>query len=289
MAVELNPALKYRKGSLLSQPLQFRRRREKIKTKKIQKRVKVKFIHILFTFLLLASIFFLIQQISLFLISWDHLDVKGIEVRSQKSQVKEDIQAFLAGKHLGNILLLDIGHLQKILAGHRWVEDVCIRKIFPSTLRIEIKERTPKALLKKDDFYLIDKDGVLLEKIDPLKHKGLALLVDSNNFVKDYKEKLELAWQCLDSLTVSDREKIETLDLTDYGNVTAKLKGSETSLILGSDGFSEKLNFFQQWYSQFQRFESLEYVDLRFGDRLYIKPKKLSSQDPVPNLDKEVR
>ncbi len=289
MAVELNPALKYRKKSLFSQPLQFRRRQEKVKTKKIQKRVKVKVIHIVFTFLLLASIFFLIQQISLFLISWDHLNIKGIEVRSHRLQVKQDIQEFLAGKHLGNILLLDIGHLQKILAGHRWVENACIRKIFPSTLRIEIKERRPIALLKKDDFYLVDKDGVLLEKIDPQKHPGMALLVDSNNFVRNYKEKLELAWKCMDSLKVSDKEKIETLDLTDYENVKAKFKGSETILILGSEAFSEKLNFFRQWYSQLQGFGSLEYVDLRFSDRLYIKPQKHLSQQPVPNLDKEAR
>lgn len=289
MAVELNTALKYRKGSFLSQPFQFKRRREKIKTKKIQKRVKVKLIHIVFTFLFLAGIFFLIQQVYLFLISWDHLDVNGIEIMSQKAEVQEDIQAFLKGKELGNILLLDIAHLQESLAGHRWVKNVFIRKIFPSELRIEIEEREPKALLKKDDFYLIDKEGVLLEKIDPAHYPGMILLADSNNFETDYKQKLELAWKFLESLTPSESEKIESLDLTDYGNVTATLKESETSLILGGDRFSEKLNFFQMWQSRSEKLGRLEYVDLRFSDRIYIKPQKHSRQQSVPNLDKEAR
>lgn len=289
MAVALNPALKYKKGSLLSQPLQFKRHREKVKTKKIQKRVKVKPIHIVFTFLLLAGIFFLIQQVYLFLMTWDHLDIKAIEVRSQKTGVQEDIQASLKGKDLGNILLLDIGHLQKILSSHRWVKHVFIRKIFPSSLRIEIQERTPEALLKKEDFYLIDRDGVLLEKIDPNHHPGMVLLVDSNNFEKDHQEKIELAWKCLESLAPPERGKIELLDLTDYGNVTAKLKGSEINLILGSDGFSEKLEFFQGWQSRLEKYQRLEYVDLRFGDRIYIKPQKHSTRQPVPNSDKEAR
>lgn len=289
MAVDLSPALKYRTQSLLSPPLQFRRPREKVETKRIQKKIRVKFIHILFFFLLLGGIFYLIQQIYLFLISWDHLNVKGIEVTSKKAEIKKEIQTFFEGKNLGNILLLDIGHLQALLEGHRWVENACIRKTFPSSLRIEIKERTPVAILKKADFYLIDKAGILLEKTNPQKNNELTLLIDENNFENDYKEKLELAWECLDSLTPSERKIIESLDLTDYGNVTAKLEGSETSLILGSDGFSQKLKFFLEWHARAEKFGQLEYVDLRFQDRLYIKPQKYANQDLIPNSEKEAR
>lgn len=289
MAVNLNPALKYRTEPLLSKSFQFKRRREKIKTKKIQRKIRLKFIHILLTFLFLWGIFFLIQQIYLFLISWDNLDVKGIEITSKRSAVKEEIQEFFKGKNLGNILLLDIGHLQELLEGHRWVENVCVRKIFPSSLRIEIIERTPVAVLKKENFFLIDKEGILLEKINPHENQSLPLLVDSNNFEKDYKEKIALAWECLESFTPSERKKAEVLDLTDYENVTLKLKGSETNYILGAEQFSQKLKIFQKWRSHLEKYEPLEYVDLRFQDRLYIKSQKSTIQDLFPNSEKEAK
>lgn len=289
MAIDLNPALKYRTESFVSQSFQFKRRRGKIKTKKIQRKIRLKSIHILLIFLLFGGIFFLIQQIYLFLISWDHLNVKGIEVISKRAVVRAEIQEFFIGKNLGNILLLDIDHLQEIFRGHRWVKDIFVRKIFPSSLRIEIKERTPVAVLKKENFYLIDKQGILLEKINLQEKNDLPLFVDSNHFEKDYKEKIGLAWECLESFTPSERKKVEILDLTDYENVTLKFRGSGTNFILGAVKFSQKLEIFQKWRSYFKKYEPLEYVDLRFQDRLYIKSQKSTIQDLIPNSEKEAR
>lgn len=289
MAVNLNPALRYRTESLLSQPFLFRRRQGKIKTRKIQRKIRLKFIHILLMFLLLGGIFLLIQQIYLFLICWDQLNVKGIKVACQRAEVRGEIQELFKGKNLGNILLLDIGHLQELLESHRWVKNACIRKIFPSSLRIEIRERKPVAVLKKEDFYLIDEEGILLEKIHPEENNGLPIFIDSNNFERDYKEKIGLAWECLESFTPLEKKNIEILDLTDYGNVTVKLKGSETNFILGKKQFSQRLKNFQKWRSHLEKYEPLEYVDLRFQDRLYIKPQKLSGQNLIPNSEKEAK
>lgn len=287
MAVNLNPALKYRSESVLSQAFRFRRHQGKIKTKNIQRKIRVKSIHILLTFLLLGGIFFLIQQIYLFLICWDHLNLKEIEVVSKRAEVRKEIYQFFKDKNLGNILLLDIDHVQELLENHRWVKNACVRKIFPSSLKIEIEERTPVAVLKKENFYLIDKDGILLEKINPQDNNSLPLLIDSNNFEKDYKQKLKLAWKCLESLTPSEREKIEMLDLTDYGNVTAKFKESEMYFKLGQDQFSQKLKLFQKLQPKLERFGPLEYVDLRFQDRLFIKPEHYPIGNLIANSEKE--
>lgn len=288
MASHLNPPLKHRTHSFFSEPMQFQRGKGKIKTKKIQRKIKLKFKHILFSFLLLGGIFYSIQQFYLFLISWDNLDIKEIEIASRKPKVKEEIQLFFEGKNLGNLLLLDIGHLQDVLSAHRWVKEVRVRKILPSTLKIEIKERTPVALLKKGDLYLIDEEGVLLKKIERREEMNLPLLFDLDNFQKEYKEKLKLAWKCLHDLSPSQRERIEVLDLTEYENITVQLKKEQTRLILGDDQFSQKLKSFQESRAAFKKYGDLEYVDLRIPDRFYIKPKKNSSyRDLFPNLKKE--
>ncbi len=284
MAVDLDQALRIKGDQLLSQSFQFRRHRGTIHPKKIQRKLKVKFIHILFSFLVMSGIFLLIQQTYLFLISWDYLNVKGIKIVCQNASVDKDIQEFFDGKRLGNILLLNIDHLQEILEGHRWVADVSVRKLFPSSLKIEVQERSPVAVLKKENYYLIDKEGILLEKINPQQKGEFPLLVDLDLFVKKYEEKLRLAWKCLDSLTPLERKKIDVLDLSEYENVVVRLKGSTTYLKLGADRFPEKLQSLQDWRPQLEEFEPLEYVDLRFHDRLYFKTRQNSDGSPFPSL-----
>jgi len=287
MAVNLNSALKYNRQSIFSDSFSFRRHQGTIKTKKIQRKIKVKFIHLLLAFLFLAGIFLLIQQTYLFLISWNYFKVKNIEVACQKAELQQQIKEFFQGKEMGNILLLNIEHLQNFLEGNRWVKNVYIRKIFPASLKIEIEERKPMAVIQKENFYLIDQEGVLLEKIDRHNYNYLPLLIDSNNFQKDFKDKLNLAWACLDNLAPSQRDEIEMLDLSDYGNVSIKLKGLEMKLKLGCDRFSEKLSFFQKYLFKLEKFRPLEYVDLRFEGRLYLKPLPQQMVSLIPNYEKE--
>lgn len=276
MARHINLPFDYRTNTLPSRSLQFQRGKGKVKLKKIQKKIRLKFKHIFFFFLFLGGIFYLVQRFYLFLISWDHLKVKQIEIVCNKPQGEEEIERFFDGRKLGNILLLDIGQLQEAFTDISWVKEVQVRKIFPSSLKINIKERRPFAILKKEEenLYLIDKDGVELEKIDSAEYRHFPLLIDSRYFKSDYEEKIKLAWECLNSFSPSEKEQIEALDLSDYGNVTVLLKKTQTKLILGSGRFGQKLKQFQSFGDKLSQYGALEYVDLRIEDRLFIKPQK---------------
>lgn len=284
MAVDLDQALKLKRDSFLSQSFQFRRQRGTIHPKKIQSKLKVKFTHVLFSFLLLSGIFLLVQQVCLFLISWDYLDIKNIKIVCPKASVTVDMHEFFEGKKLGNMLLLNIDRVQRVLEEHRWVADVSVRRMFPSTLKIEVQPRIPEAVVKKENFYLIDREGIFLEEIDQPERAEFPLLVDSGLFAQHYQEKLRLAWECLDSLPPSEKEKIEVLDLSGYENVVVRLRGSTTDYKLGADRFLEKLNSLQDWRPQLDIFEPLEYVDLRFQDRLYFKPQQSPEGSSSPTL-----
>jgi len=287
MATQVNPTLRHRIRSSFPEAFYFQRREEEVKRKKIQRRVKLKLFHILLFFLLLGGTFYSIQRIYLFLISWDNLNVKETIIVCSKSEVREEIQQSLKGKNLGNIFLLDIGHLQEAIRAFRWVEEVRVRKIFPCTLNIEIKERTPFALLKKESLDLIDRWGVELEKVESEETMELPVLIDSNEFQKDFKEKLKLAWECLSSLSPSEKNLIEVIDLTDCENITVQLKNDETRLVLGNDQYSAKLKLFAAYRAELEKFGELEYADLRFPRRLYFKLKAATGQESIPSAYKE--
>ena len=288
MAYNLNPTLRRQTHDYISETMQFQRGKRKVKTKRIQRKSKMRFKHILFYFILLGGIFYAVQRTYLFLISWDKLNVQGVEVISGKVEIQEEIHRFLEGKSLGNILLLDISLLKEKFTAHRWIKEVRVRKILPSTLKIEAKVRSPIALLKLDNIYLIDREGVLLEKIEKGDKVNLPLLIDSNKFQNDQKEKFQLAWECLDSLSPDEKEQIEVLDLTEYENISVRLKNCRTALILGNERFSQKFRLFSQLRARLERFGELEYVDLRFHDRLYIKPVNNPFQNNIiPGSNKE--
>ncbi len=288
MAYNLNPSVRNRTHAILSEPVQFQRGRGKNKTKKIQRKIRLRFMHILFHLILIGGIFYALQQAYLFLISWDKLDIKDVTVYARKPEIKAETQRFFEGKRLGNILLLDINLLQEKFTAHRWIKEVRVRKILPSSLRIEIKERTPVALLKQDHIYLIDEDGVFLEKIGQGEKVNLPLLIDSNKFQRDYEEKLNLAWECLHSLSPAEKEQLEVLDLSEYENVVVQLKDNQTKLIMGCDRFQEKIRLYNRFQAKLEKYGALEYIDLRIHDRLYIKPKNpLSQSHLIPQVGKE--
>lgn len=287
MATHLSPGYKHRARPFFSQTMQFQRAEGRTKTKKVQRKIRLRAKHILLFLFFLAAMFFSVQRVYLFLISWENLNIKSVAIVCGHPGIKDDIRHILQGKNLGNILLFDIHHLQDAFRWHRWVKEVRVSKVFPSTLKIEVKERIPMAVLRKVNLYLVDRDGILLEQVNPEENFNLPLLTDSNNFVEGYKEKLELAWKCLDSLSPQEREQVELLDLTDDENLALRLRNNPTKLIIGNDQFSKKIKLFQEYQAKLEKLGELEYTDLRFPGRFYVKLNKNSSGAPTANSKKE--
>lgn len=287
MPAHLYPAIRYRRSSFLDKQEYFRRKDEKIKTKKIQRKIKLKYKHVFLMLFFVAGFFYCIQQVYLFLIAWDKLNINTVEIICPKPELKADIENYFAEKTLGNIILLDINRLHTALSEHPWVKNIYLRKIFPSSLSVEIKPRKPFAILKKNNLLLIDRKGTILEHIDSTALVNLPVLIDTSGFEKDVSEKLSLAWQCLDNLGPFKMEQVETLNLSDYGNVSLKLKEFSAWLFLGEDNFSEKLELYHKKRAELEQYGMLEYIDLRIPGRIYIKAQNTSYEDAGTNSAKE--
>jgi cell division septal protein FtsQ len=286
----LNPPLKHRVLPAFGEPLEFKRGLEKVPVKKIQRKLNVRWKHIVLFFLVIAGFFLLLAKVYLYLINCDDFTVKKAEIACRQEFVGRDIRALLDASKLRNLLLLDIGRLQARVEAHRWVKEARLRKVFPSTLKIEIMEREPAAVLKTGETYLmIDRDGVWLEPLAAREDANLPLLLDSASFKDDYQEKLDLAWRCLDALTPEQRLEVEALDLTEPGSVSVYLVGQTTRLILGGERFSERLSFIRSYKETMEGQNGpLEYIDLRFDDRIIFKPLPVVEMAAVPNPHQEV-
>jgi len=287
----LNPAFKYRGPSGYGEPAQFQRGREKAPVKRIQRRIPVKFKHIFLFFFLLCGSFYTVMKIYLFLITGDHFEVKRTRIVCRREFVRQDIQALLDASKLGNLLLLDISRLQDRLETHRWIKEARLRKIFPSSLEVEIQEREPAALLGIGGrFILIDQEGVLLESLVSREGVNLPLLIDSSQFHERYQQKLALAWECLASLTPGEAAGLDALDLSRTGSISVLFPDHSTRLVLGGDHFAENLRYYLSSREGLERLAGpLEYVDLSFQDRVYFKPLPALAEAFHPTPIQEVK
>jgi cell division septal protein FtsQ len=286
----LNPPLKHHVLPTYGEALEFKRGLGKVPVKKIQSKLNVQWKHIVLFFLVIAGFFFGLMRAYLYLINCDDFAVKKAEIACRQESVGRDIRALLNASKLRNLLLLDMGRLQDRIEAHRWVKEARLRKVFPSTLKVEITERKPAAILKTgESFLMIDRDGVWLDQLASWEDANLPLLLDSASFKDGYQEKLALAWKCLDSLTPGQRLEVEALDLSEPGSVRMSLLGQTTRLVLGGERFSERLSFIRSYKETMEvQYGPLEYIDLRFDGRIIFKPLPVVEMAAVPNPRQEV-
>jgi len=74
--------------------------------------------------------------------------------------------------------LVNAGEIRQRLLGYGWVKDARVSHRLPDTLVIDIVERTPAALWQSEGrLALIDKDGVVLDRVPVDKMPDLPLLI----------------------------------------------------------------------------------------------------------------
>jgi cell division septal protein FtsQ len=241
MAVNLNPAIRYRSNSLISESDRFQRRKTQVRTRRPQSRIRVQPRHILISFFSLVLLFVALQQAWLFLIDWNGLEIEKVAIRCRKPDVQAAAEHLISGRRMGNLLLFDIGRLRRDLEAHRWVREVRVRRVFPSSINIEIRERAPEAVLLTSPPMLIDREGVRLDPAGPGDAKALPVFRDKSGFRRDVDRKLTLAWNCMDDLSTRQKSMIAGLDLTEHRNVVVELKGTDLRIKLGDKEFAAKM------------------------------------------------
>ena len=97
-------------------------------------------------------------------------NLKKIDVKNNFLLKEKDIQKLLAPIYNKNLLLLKNREIESILMQNTFIESFYIKKKYPNTLKIEIFEKKPIAVLlnKKDKFYLSEKLDLIEFKNFPI-------------------------------------------------------------------------------------------------------------------------
>ena len=86
-------------------------------------------------------------------------EIRRVDVGSGRHLRGEVIAARLDSVARGNIFRVDIDRIAALVKADPWVEGVSVRRSFPDTISVQIREYLPVAVLELGDLYYLDRRG----------------------------------------------------------------------------------------------------------------------------------
>jgi cell division protein FtsQ len=210
------------------------------------------------------------------------LQISRITVRGNERLATGEVLALVSGLQQRNILTVRLDAWRDRLMSSPWVEDATLRRTLPSTVEIVVRERRPVGIGRvANGLYLVDARGVIVDEYGP-NYADLDLPIidglasvpkDGAPAVDEAKAflaaRLIMALQARPDLAA----KVSQIDVSDAHDAVVILDGDTAMLRLGEDEFVDRLQeYLDLGPALRERVAEIDYVDLRFGDRLYVRP-----------------
>ncbi|MGO9376944.1 MAG: cell division protein FtsQ/DivIB [Dissulfurispiraceae bacterium] len=161
-----------------------------------------------------------------------------------------------------------------------WIKDAIVRKDLSGNVTVYLTEALPVAVLQVDqNLFLIDSDGLRLEEIRPEPIYFLPMVkIDPSSYREAYYDAVELAKALNERKLTAHVGNIE-LTGTRPEDVTMQVDGVPIKVGAGDlPKKLEKLDFVRD--ELVKRNMSVEYIDLRFADKIVVKPLKPVAKEP---------
>ena len=161
--------------------------------------------------LLAAATFFSVLFIYAYnyLLSASYFEIKEISVRGVKELTEKDILAMAKIQQRSNILAVNTDVVAGRIAANPWVKHIYVGRELPDRLVLDVRERTPIALLKQaGNFYLMDGEGVVFKKLSKGDDVDLAIVTGVNIQAKVQSALLAEALKLLETLSASDQHAL---------------------------------------------------------------------------------
>jgi cell division septal protein FtsQ len=223
------------------------------------------------------------------------LRVRRISVHGNVRLSSGEVQALVEDLRGSSILRVDLDAFRRRLVESPWVAEVALRRVLPSTVEIFVSERRPVGLCRMGpDLYLVDETGTVIDQFGP-QYAEFDLpiidgLVDHSANAGSAKATIdvgraELASRVIAALARSQQiaGRLSEVDVTDAHDAVVLLDGDSALLHLGEDKFLERVQSYLELSPALrERVTEIDYVDLRFDPRVYVRPAATRGRSTSP-------
>ena len=210
------------------------------------------------------------------------LQIDRIVVQGNERLSNGEVLAVLSGLRGESLVWTNLDAWRKRLLASPWVLDASLRRSLPSTVEVTVWERQPVSLARLNgEMYLVDDRGVLIDEYGP-RYADLDLpIVDglaappSDDGAMTDAARAGLAARVIASLRAKPEvaKRLSQVDVSDLHNATVILDGDAAVIQLGEEQFLQRLQSYLDLASALrQRVPEIDYVDVRFDDRIYVRP-----------------
>ena len=231
------------------------------------------------TFLVAASyaLVFVVSETSIFC-------VNRVAVRGNSRLSTGEVLALVSDLRGDNVLTADLGAYRHRLLDSPWVAEATLRRILPGAVEITLRERAPIGLCRlSDHLYLVDATGTIIDEFGP-QYADLDLpIIDglsgppgtASPAIDEGRAELAAAVVHALAAHAALARRVSQIDVRDSRNAVVILEGETALLHLGDSHFAERLqSYLDLAPALHERVPQIDYVDLRFDQRVYVRPVK---------------
>jgi cell division protein FtsQ len=210
------------------------------------------------------------------------LQVRRIAVQGNVRLSAGEVQTLVDGLRGTNILMADLASYRRRLLDSPWVADVALRRVLPATVEVFVSERQPMGLSRLGgQLYLVDRSGTVIDEFGPQYAEFDLPIIDglvrppSSGQPSIDERRAELAGRVIEAIAQRQdlAKRLSQIDVGDLHDAVVLIEGDAALLHLGDDKFLERLQSYLDVASALrERVPDIDYVDLRFGQRVYVKP-----------------
>ncbi len=204
-----------------------------------------------------------------------HLHVQGTERLSTG-----EVTLLLDGLYGSNAVVTPLEPWRQRLLSSPWVKDASLRRVLPDAIDVVIEERVPVAIARVGrTLQLVDVEGSVVDDYGP-RYGSLDLPLLEGWLAGDDAEqadaRTELVAAALQDLSAAGLLwRVSQLDVSKPRDLVVTLNDDTTLLHLGDGEFAVRLQSYLDMAERLRTMAAdLEYVDLRFDDRVYIRPRR---------------
>jgi cell division protein FtsQ len=223
-------------------------------------------------------------------VSASALQVQHISVHGNTRLSAGEVQALVSELRGTSILTANLPTFRKRLLRSAWVADVALRRVLPSTVEVFVSERQPMGICRLgNQVYLVDRSGTLIDEFGPQYADfdlpiidGLVRVPSSGAPALDERH-AELAGRLIEALAprADLAKRVSQIDVSNLHDAVVLLDGDSALLHLGEDRFLERLQVYADVETAVhERVPGIDYVDLRFGERMYVRPTTAGHRQP---------
>jgi cell division septal protein FtsQ len=232
--------------------------------------------------IVLALVLYTGYRVTTLVLNAEALTITRINVSGNSRLSRGEVVALLDGLRGTNMLTVDLDAWRRKVLGSPWVADAAIRRMLPGTVSVVIAERQPMGIGRiNDHLYLIDDRGGIIDEFGPNYAEfdlpiidGLAAPPRDNGPLVD-EPRAMLASRVLTALQVHPElaKRVSEIDVSDLRDAVLLLKGDTAFVRVGNEQFAERLqSYLDLAPTLHERIAAIDYVDLRFDERVYVRP-----------------